>query len=199
LLLFFPFSLGKKLFLYSFISVDINRACDMEVRWCRRVLHICNIFIGRAYMTLCLHTIDSSYHFKLLRAPISLFPKKLTACRVNEIQGSIHGGETQLWLPRSWKLRFHHVAQSLHSMYQLVMLLHVIVCPKLQRGLWSSCSDSMCILVMFVKPDTMLQNEWIFTSQACKLSFWLLSIATHPLAAAAPAKFCSDSVEHEWT
>jgi len=43
-------------------------------------------------MTLRLHTIERSYNFKLLRAPISLISKKLTASTASEIQGSIHGG-----------------------------------------------------------------------------------------------------------
>jgi hypothetical protein len=73
----------------------------MDVRWSRLgVLQIYKIFIGRAYITIWLHT-KSSYDFKLLNVPISLFPNKLTASRVNEIQESIHGGEAQLWLPRS--------------------------------------------------------------------------------------------------
>ena len=80
---------------------QLNIACDMDVRWSRlSVLQIYNIFIVRAYMTLCLHTIESSYDLKLLGAPISLIAKKLTAPRANEIQGSIHGGQAQLWLPR---------------------------------------------------------------------------------------------------
>ena len=41
-------------------------------------------------MTSRLHTIERSYGFKLLRAPISLFSKKLTASTDNKIQGSIH-------------------------------------------------------------------------------------------------------------
>jgi hypothetical protein len=76
---------------------QLNIACDMDVRWSRlSVLQIYNIFIVRAYMTLCLHTIESSYDLKLLGAPISLIAKKLTAPRANEIQGSIHGGQAQL-------------------------------------------------------------------------------------------------------
>ena len=43
-------------------------------------------------MTSRLHTTERSYDFKLLRAPISLISKKLTASAANEIQGSIHGG-----------------------------------------------------------------------------------------------------------
>jgi len=42
-------------------------------------------------MTSRLHTIERSYGFKLLRAPISLFSKNLTASTDNKIQGSIYG------------------------------------------------------------------------------------------------------------
>ena len=70
----------------SFVSIEINIACDMDVRWSRLgVLQIYKIFIGRAYITISLHTIECSYDFKLLRAPKSLFLNKLTASRVNEI------------------------------------------------------------------------------------------------------------------
>ena len=82
-------------------------------------------------MTLCLHTIERSYGFKLLRAPISLFSKKLTASTDNEIQGSIHGN-LSFGCPGFRSLRF----SMLHSwsiQYIDLSYFYVLKIPTLFR------------------------------------------------------------------
>ena len=48
----------KNIVLYLGLSIYISIAYDMVIRWSRfSVLHIYKIFIGRAYIAICLHNI----------------------------------------------------------------------------------------------------------------------------------------------